>query len=68
MSKALQVAHTAWNVGDASLSLRGNQNSLYFSKAPGKTTYKLRKNGNFYAKSVFHKIDFVFCCNSKINE
>jgi len=29
---------------------------------------KLRKNGNFYAKSVFDKIDFSFCCNSKTKE
>ncbi|KAF0773223.1 Uncharacterized protein FWK35_00004305 [Aphis craccivora] len=40
-------------------------------KAPGKTKKKkkkkLRKNGNFYAKSVFDQIDFLYGCNSKTN-
>ncbi|KAF0711414.1 hypothetical protein FWK35_00034837, partial [Aphis craccivora] len=39
-----------------------------FSKTPGKPkNKKLRKNGNFYAKPVFDRIDFLYGCNSKIN-
>ena len=38
-----------------------------FSKAAWKTKEKLKKNGNFYAKSIFHKFEFGFWCNFKKN-
>jgi len=34
-------------------------------KSDMKNKRKFRKNGNFYAKSGFEKIDFGFWCNSK---
>ncbi|KAF0774039.1 Uncharacterized protein FWK35_00000676, partial [Aphis craccivora] len=38
-----------------------------FSKAPGKTKKKIRKNRNFYVKPVFDQIDFFNGCNFKTN-
>jgi len=43
-------------------------NSLWFSKAQGKTKQKLRRNCNFFANLVFDKIDFDFWCNLKTND
>ncbi|KAF0703390.1 Uncharacterized protein FWK35_00029620, partial [Aphis craccivora] len=40
---------------------------LEFPNTPGNTKKKLRKNGNFYVKPVFDKIDFLYGCNSKTN-
>jgi len=42
-------------------ALKKSKLSVSFSRAQGKIK-KLRKNGNFNAKSVFDKIDLDFWC------
>jgi len=40
---------------------------LVVNKSTGKNKINIYKNGYFYAKWVFDKIDFGFWCNSKTN-
>ena len=45
-----------------------NFNLLVFFSIRKIPKEKLRKNGNFYAKSIFQKIEFGFWCNLKTND